>query len=98
MCTVVIGAAGQLGSDIMRLWPAGDTIGLAHADIEVTDREQVLAVLRSHKPDLVVDTAAFHNVDACESEPERTFPSSPVSSSPERLPLAARPVLDRNQQ
>jgi dTDP-4-dehydrorhamnose reductase len=73
MRAIVIGSSGQLGTDIMRLWPAGDTIGLAHADIEVTDREQVLNVLRSCKPDLVVDTAAFHNVDACESEPERAF-------------------------
>lgn len=73
MRTVVIGAAGQLGSDIVRLWPAGDTIGLAHADIEIADREQVVAVLRTHEPDLVVNTAAFHNVDLCESEPERAF-------------------------
>jgi len=73
MPTLVIGATGQLGSDIMRLWPTGDSTGLTHADIEVTDRDQVFAVLRSYKPDLVVDTAAFHNVDACESEPERAF-------------------------
>jgi dTDP-4-dehydrorhamnose reductase len=73
MRTAVIGASGQLGSDIMRVWPAGETIGLAHAEIEVTDREQVLAVLRSHGPELVVSTAAFHNVDVCESEPERAF-------------------------
>ncbi len=80
MRTLVIGAAGQLGSDIMRLWPAGDTIGLAHADIEVTDRDQVFAVLRSYKPALVVDTAAFHNVDTCENEPERAFQVNAVGA------------------
>jgi len=73
MRAVAIGSTGQLGSDIMRVWPAGDTIGLAHADVEVTDRERVFDVLRAHAPDLVLSTAAFHNVDLCESEPERAF-------------------------
>lgn len=73
MRAVVIGAAGQLGSDIMRAWPPGETIGLTHEEIDVTDREQVFEVLGRHKPELVVSTAAFHNVDVCEAEPERAF-------------------------
>jgi dTDP-4-dehydrorhamnose reductase len=80
MRTVVVGASGQLGSDIMRVWPAADTSGLAHADIEVTNREQVLGVLRSRHPELVVSTAAFHNVDACETEPERAFQVNAVGA------------------
>jgi dTDP-4-dehydrorhamnose reductase len=71
--TAVIGATGQLGTDIIRTWPDGETVGLAHSSIEVTNREQVLEVLRSHAPELVVNCAAFHNVDACETEPERAF-------------------------
>jgi len=80
MRTVVIGAAGQLGSDIMRVWPAADTSGLAHADIEVTNREQVFEILGDLRPELVVNTAAFHNVDACESEPERAFQVNAVGA------------------
>jgi dTDP-4-dehydrorhamnose reductase len=73
MRTVVIGATGQLGSDIMRVWPRGDTIGLGHNGIEITDRDGLLAKLREGEPELVVSTAAFHNVDLCEAEPERAF-------------------------
>ena len=57
----------------MRVWPADETTGLTHADLDVTDRERVFDVLARHSPELVVNTAAFHNVDACETEPERAF-------------------------
>jgi len=73
MRAVIIGSSGQLGNDIMHAWPADETTGLTHADVDVTDREHVFAVLSQSKADLVVNTAAFHNVDVCESEPERAF-------------------------
>jgi dTDP-4-dehydrorhamnose reductase len=73
MRAVVIGSSGQLGSDLMRAWPVGETTGLTHAEIDVTNREQVFDVLARTAPDVVVNTAAFHNVDVCESEPERAF-------------------------
>lgn len=57
----------------MRAWPANETIGLSHSEIDVTDRERVFEMLDRHKPELVVNTAAFHNVDLCETEPERAF-------------------------
>ncbi len=76
----MIGAAGQLGSDIMRRWPHGDTIGLARDAIEITDRDGLLATLRDQSPELVVSTAAFHNVDLCESEPERAFQVNAVGA------------------
>jgi dTDP-4-dehydrorhamnose reductase len=73
MRAAIIGSTGQLGSDIMRAWPAGDTIGLPHEQLDVTNRDQVFAVLAETKPDLVVNTADFHNVDLCESEPDEAF-------------------------
>lgn len=73
MKTLLIGANGQLGSDIVAVWPAGDLVALTHADIEVTDRESVTAAIAAHRPDLVINTSAFHNVDVCETEPERAF-------------------------
>jgi dTDP-4-dehydrorhamnose reductase len=73
----LIGCNGQLGSDIMRLWPGSalaqrgdELVGLTHADIEVTDREMTLSVLRGVGPELVINTAAFHRVDDCETQAE----------------------------
>jgi dTDP-4-dehydrorhamnose reductase len=78
--TALIGANGQLGSDIVRLWPASgpgrrgeQLIALTHADIEVTDRNQARSVLEGVRPDLVINTAAFHRVDDCEADPGPAF-------------------------
>ena len=73
MKVLLIGAKGQLGSDIVAAWAGCDLIPLTHDDIEVTDRESVRAAIESRSPDLVVNTSAFHNVDLCESESERAF-------------------------
>jgi dTDP-4-dehydrorhamnose reductase len=72
---LVLGAAGILGRATVaearrRGWPA---IGLAHAELDVVDREAVAATLAAARPELVVNCAAFTQVDRCESEPELAF-------------------------
>lgn len=75
MKAVVIGGNGQLGSDVctaLRL--AGhEAVGLTHEHIEISDIASVDAVLTEASPDVVVNTAAMHNVDACQREPHRAF-------------------------
>ena len=66
----LIGANGQLGSDLARLWASSpmardELVSLTHADIDVTDEEQVRSVLGGIQPTLVINTAAFHRVDEC---------------------------------
>lgn len=74
MRIAVIGANGQLGSDLVKvLAPVHDLVGLTHAEIEVTDPDSVAAAIRQHEPALVINTAALHRVDLCEDEIERTF-------------------------
>ncbi len=74
MKIVLIGASGQLGSDLVKaLRPAHDLVPLSHADVEVTDQASVEVVLQTHRPDLVMNMAAFHKVDACEEQIEPTF-------------------------
>ena len=73
MKTLLIGANGQLGTDICATWPATDLVALTIDDIDVTNRDRVFDVVAAHKPDLVLNTAAFHNVDVCESEPAQAF-------------------------
>jgi dTDP-4-dehydrorhamnose reductase len=74
MRIALIGAKGQLGSDLIKvLRPAHNLIPLTHADIEVTDQASVDAMMQAHRPDLVMNMAAFHKVDACEEQVELTF-------------------------
>jgi dTDP-4-dehydrorhamnose reductase len=73
MRVIVIGPNGQLGTDILHAWPAEDLVGLTHAQIEVADRASVMHAISDLRPALVVNTAAFHDVDLCESELDRAF-------------------------
>jgi len=74
MRIALIGANGQLGSDLVKvLRPNHDLTPLTHADVEVTDPESVEKMMQRVEPDVVLNMAAFHKVDACEDEVERTF-------------------------
>ncbi len=73
MKIAVIGSTGQLGTDLTKTLENGyEVIGLAHKDIEVTDYNSCL-ILKEHRPDIVINTAAFHKTDQCEEEPLKTF-------------------------
>jgi dTDP-4-dehydrorhamnose reductase len=71
----VIGPRGQLGSALCEAFRrrAVDCVELDHGRVEVTDPQSVLVALRDARPAAVVNTAAFHKVDACEEDPKRAF-------------------------
>ena len=69
MKIVVIGI-GQLGTDMVEVLKG---IGLAHSKIDVTNYEKSYEALKELKPDVIINTAAFHNVDKCEEEPDKAF-------------------------
>jgi dTDP-4-dehydrorhamnose reductase len=72
LTVAVIGSTGQLGQDLMRVF-GEQALGFAHEDLDVTDEESVASALRSAEPDWVLNTAAFHRVDDCETNPTLTF-------------------------
>jgi dTDP-4-dehydrorhamnose reductase len=89
MSVAIIGANGQLGADLMaacatRALPA---VGLTHADLELADAASVDAALDRAGADVVINTAAMHNVDACEREPDRAFAINAIGAR--HLALAA---------
>lgn len=69
MRVAVIGAAGQLGSDLVETFGA---VPLTHGEVDVTDPES-LDILRDIKPDLVINAAAYVRVDDAEGEAEEAF-------------------------
>jgi dTDP-4-dehydrorhamnose reductase len=73
MTTVLIGANGQLGSELRQVFSDHDLVPLTHADLELTDRAQVTDVVRKFRPTLIINTAAYHRVDESEGFPERAF-------------------------
>jgi dTDP-4-dehydrorhamnose reductase len=74
MKVAIIGGNGQLGSDLLKSFSRQhETISLDHADIEVADIDQVKRVLTSIRPDIVINTSAYHNVPLCEQNPDLAF-------------------------
>ncbi len=74
MKLVVIGANGQLGTDLMEVLSARhDVTALNHADIEITEIDSVRNSLSAIKPDVVLNTAAYHIVPEAEKFPEKAF-------------------------
>ena len=75
MKAAVIGANGQLGSDLCRVLAAQgiEIAPLTHRDLEISDAAQADRVLESIRPDVVISTAAFHKVEECEKQPAQSF-------------------------
>lgn len=77
MRVIVIGANGQLGTDLVKLLSGPgsgvDLVPLTHKDIEICDHTGARETLTRLKPDVVINTAAYHRVDECEDYPEKAF-------------------------
>jgi dTDP-4-dehydrorhamnose reductase len=77
MQILIIGANGQLGGDITRILGEGfhqhTAIPLSHSDIEVTDPGSIQSALDYYRPDVVINTAAYHKVDEVETNPGKAF-------------------------
>jgi dTDP-4-dehydrorhamnose reductase len=69
----LLGANGQLGTDLQHALAAFKVTGFAHADLDVCDHERVRATIGQLRPDVIINTTAFHKVDVCEDEPESSF-------------------------
>ena len=75
MKVMVFGARGQLATALTPVLErmGADVVALAHAECDVTDGRQVSGQIERHRPDVVVNTAAYNQVDRCELEIERAF-------------------------
>lgn len=70
MKIAIIGSNGQLGSDLLEvLYDNDEVIGLTHSDIDIGDYVQSREALLQIKPDVIINTAAMHNVPKCEENP-----------------------------
>lgn len=66
MRLVVLGA-GLLARSIKDAYP--DAILIGHDQVEVTSLDSLVAALKPHKPDVIVNTVARHKLLDCEHEP-----------------------------
>jgi len=70
---LVVGAGGRLGRAVAAHFggrPAG-VVGLDRRALDVADPDGVHAAVADHRPTVVVNCAAWTDVDGCESDPQR---------------------------
>ncbi len=84
MKLLIIGKTGQLGSALVNdaLLLNHEVIALTRQQLDIgnitnnitdTDNNKFLKILENNQPDIVINTAAFHNVPLCEIEPLNAF-------------------------
>lgn len=72
---LITGGGGQLATDLVERFTAmGWTVAApTHAELDVTDRNAVLTVVDSTRPDAIVNTAAWCNPQGCEDDPTKAW-------------------------
>ena len=74
MKILLLGKYGQLGWELQRtLLPLGEITAIDYPQIDLANETQITEVIRTHKPDLIINATAYTAVDKAESEPELAF-------------------------
>ena len=72
MRALITGGGGQLASDLESLL-GDDARVFSHASLDIADAAAVDRVFDELAPDVVINCAAFHNLDVCETEPDQAW-------------------------
>lgn len=68
MKILVTGATGQLGREIIKQFTRNhDVIGYGKEELDITNLEQVISLMKKGRPDAIIHTAAYTAVDECET-------------------------------
>src|SRR5437660_3860817 len=74
MKIVIVGAGGRLGAALMREYREKfEVVGFDHAQLDLGDFDKVRAALDAVDFDVLINCAAFTNVDLCEKEIDQAF-------------------------
>jgi len=81
MKILITGSSGMLGTDLVNLLKSREAslehnpevIEAPHEVLDITLEDRVSDFISTHTPDIVVNCAAFTNVDKCETEREDAF-------------------------
>jgi len=68
MKVLIAGAGGQLGRALQTVLTGHEVIALAHARLDVTRFEEAREAVAAHRPNVVINAAAYTDVDGAESD------------------------------
>jgi len=95
MKILITGAAGQLGQALQQALGAHELVAVTHRELDITRLAAVRAALTAHAPALVVNAAAYNDVDGAETHPDEAFAGNALGPRNLAVATAARgiPVL-----
>ncbi len=73
MKVLITGAGGQLGSALQTSLTIHEVVTLTRAELDITSPDEVRAAISAHRPDVVINCAAYTNVDGAESDGAGAF-------------------------
>jgi dTDP-4-dehydrorhamnose reductase len=73
MRILLIGRTGQLGGDLLRSGSSHEIVASDREELDISNPNQVKEAIDRHRPQIVINSAAFHNVPLCETQPEQAF-------------------------
>ncbi|MFJ3489270.1 dTDP-4-dehydrorhamnose reductase [Leifsonia aquatica] len=82
---LIAGARGMLGQDLQRALEGRDVTALGRTDLDVTDRDAVLAAVAGH--DVVINASAYTKVDDAETHEDEAYAINATGT--ENLAVAA---------
>jgi dTDP-4-dehydrorhamnose reductase len=89
---LVTGAAGQLGTALQASLPAHELVALGHGQIDITRLAAVRDAIDAYRPDLVINAAAFNDVDGAEAHPEDAYAGNALGPRNLAVATAARGI------
>ena len=88
---LLVGGSGQLGSALRAELTDDEISAPTHAAFDIV-RGDASALLDGTQYDLVINCAAFHNVDTCEREPDKAFAANTLAVDAFARACAARDI------
>jgi len=79
MKILLIGKSGQLGSSILQANKNFDILAPDRAVLDIDNFDSVENTINNFRPEVVINTAAFHNVPLCERQPLNAFNTNCIS-------------------
>jgi len=70
---LILGSSGQVAHALQASAGYVEAIALGRPELDLTDPESVRAAIAAHRPDIVINAAAYTAVDKAESEPDAAF-------------------------
>ncbi len=87
---LIAGAGGMLGQDLMTAFSRDEVFEYTKSQLDITAIDAVQKVVHTDHPDLIINAAAYTNVDGCESDFDLAYRVNALG--PRNLAVAANQI------